>query len=238
MYCPFCRKEIPDSSSKCEHCGYHGKFLNPDLSESQTQPTPTDQAQQPTEQAQSLSIEEQMQPSPPTPSEQSQPLSIEEQMQPSPPTPSEQAQPLSIEEQLSKADKSSIKSAKMFSQKSFFDIEHLKYLFFSPRGRINRKRYWLGAILLIVVYLVPFAFLLLLSPDNLSLPFFLLFFIFWALYMYMILMLALKRLHDRNRHGAFIILLLIPIINLWPTIEILFLRGASGENRYGPDPLS
>jgi uncharacterized membrane protein YhaH (DUF805 family) len=74
---------------------------------------------------------------------------------------------------------------------------------------------------------------------------------------------TVKRLHDRNRSGWWIVLffiapallgkiadrlgdssaadLLTPIafgLNLWGFVELMFLKGASGPNRYGPDPLA
>ena len=33
------------------------------------------------------------------------------------------------------------------------------------------------------------------------------------------------------------ILYFIPIIQIWPAIELFFLKGTNGENKYGPDPL-
>ena len=125
-----------------------------------------------------------------------------------------------------------------FKDKPFFDKEHLKFLFFSQKGRINRKRYWFSALLLIIVYFIAMAFMVILSPDDTSSTFILLFFVIWALSLYISIMLMIKRLHDRNRPSAFIILMFIPIVNLWPTIEILFLKGTSGDNRFGADPLS
>jgi uncharacterized membrane protein YhaH (DUF805 family) len=47
----------------------------------------------------------------------------------------------------------------------------------------------------------------------------------------------IKRSHDRDRSGWFILLFLVPLLNLWPLIELLFLRGTIGSNRFGPDPV-
>ena len=47
-----------------------------------------------------------------------------------------------------------------------------------------------------------------------------------------------KRCHDRNRSGWFQLVFLIPIVFFWPIIEIYFLRGTKGTNRFGPDPLA
>ncbi len=46
---------------------------------------------------------------------------------------------------------------------------------------------------------------------------------------------SIKRSHDRGRSGWFALLFYIPIINIWPFIELGFLAGTEGENRFGPD---
>jgi uncharacterized membrane protein YhaH (DUF805 family) len=45
-----------------------------------------------------------------------------------------------------------------------------------------------------------------------------------------------KRLHDRNRSGFFILLFIIPIVNLWLTFQLFFFGGSEGPNRFGPPP--
>ena len=47
-----------------------------------------------------------------------------------------------------------------------------------------------------------------------------------------------KRFHDRGLPGAFVFLVLIPIVNILPLIELYLLKGMSGDNKYGPDPLA
>jgi tetratricopeptide (TPR) repeat protein/uncharacterized membrane protein YhaH (DUF805 family) len=47
-----------------------------------------------------------------------------------------------------------------------------------------------------------------------------------------------KRAHDRGRSGWFILLFLVPLLNIWPAVELAFLRGTMGPNQYGPDPLA
>ena len=47
-----------------------------------------------------------------------------------------------------------------------------------------------------------------------------------------------KRCHDRNRSGWFQLLWIVPLVNLWVWIEIWFLRGTVGPNRFGPDPVT
>ncbi|UCH72860.1 MAG: DUF805 domain-containing protein [Rhodospirillales bacterium] len=47
-----------------------------------------------------------------------------------------------------------------------------------------------------------------------------------------------KRCHDRNRSGWFQLLWLVPLVNLWVLVEIWFLRGTVGPNRFGTDPVT
>lgn len=48
-----------------------------------------------------------------------------------------------------------------------------------------------------------------------------------------------KRCHDRDRTGWFQLIALIPIIGIiWLLVEMGFLKGSEGENRFGPDPLA
>jgi uncharacterized membrane protein YhaH (DUF805 family) len=50
--------------------------------------------------------------------------------------------------------------------------------------------------------------------------------------------LVVKRLHDRNHSGWFALIFLIPIVGpIWLVIEVIFLRGTTGPNRFGDDPL-
>ena len=53
------------------------------------------------------------------------------------------------------------------------------------------------------------------------------------------LAVAIKRYHDRNKSGWWVLIALVPVIGgLWYLIEAGFLRGTSGPNQYGPDPLA
>lgn len=52
------------------------------------------------------------------------------------------------------------------------------------------------------------------------------------------LAVGVKRCHDRDRSGWFLLIGLIPIVgSIWLLIELGFLRGSQGSNRFGPDPL-
>ena len=52
------------------------------------------------------------------------------------------------------------------------------------------------------------------------------------------LAMNVKRCHDRDRSGWFILVMLIPLAGgIWYFIEAGCLRGTVGPNKYGPDPL-
>ncbi len=51
------------------------------------------------------------------------------------------------------------------------------------------------------------------------------------------IMAAIRRLHDLNRSGWFMLLTLIPVVNFIFGIYIVFFRGTKGYNKYGADPL-
>lgn len=113
----------------------------------------------------------------------------------------------------------------------------LSQLFFSTKGRIPRSTYWyfyLGSVLIGLTMLVldlalgtfnketsrglftTIASLILLIPSY---------------------AVAIKRLHDRDRSGWFILVGMIPFVGIWIWIEIGFLKGTYGTNQYGSDPL-
>jgi uncharacterized membrane protein YhaH (DUF805 family) len=53
------------------------------------------------------------------------------------------------------------------------------------------------------------------------------------------LAIAVKRYHDRDKSGWWVLIIFLPVIGaLWYLIECGFLRGTDGNNDYGPDPLA
>ena len=49
---------------------------------------------------------------------------------------------------------------------------------------------------------------------------------------------TVRRFHDLGRPGWHYLLLTIPFYNVYLVLALLFQRGDSGPNQYGPDPLS
>ncbi|MBO9542898.1 DUF805 domain-containing protein [Caulobacter sp.] len=50
---------------------------------------------------------------------------------------------------------------------------------------------------------------------------------------WLLLAALVRRCHDRDRSGAFALLLLVPVVQLWPLVELGLLRGEDGENSFG-----
>ena len=115
---------------------------------------------------------------------------------------------------------------------------NLKHLLFSFQGRISRSTYLLRFSL---PYFVIFLFLSaldgLFGSYDFNAGIGVLSGLFTIIGLWPSLAVMVKRAHDRNRSGLFILLMFIPIINIWPIIELVFIKGTDGENRYGSDPL-
>jgi uncharacterized membrane protein YhaH (DUF805 family) len=94
---------------------------------------------------------------------------------------------------------------------------------FSFKGRLNRKPFWLYQLAVAVATSVPFF----LGEGWLA----------GVLELWAQAALSVKRAHDRGRSGWFVLVLLVPLVQIWPFIVLWFLRGTAGDNQYGPDPL-
>lgn len=109
---------------------------------------------------------------------------------------------------------------------------------FSFKGRISRSEYWLKGFL-ILFPLGAFNDILMFGTDSdeaHALAIFL-----GIVSMWPGLALVFKRWHDRNRSAWWLLTLLIPFANLvfaiWIIVEVWFLKGTDGPNRFGQDPL-
>ncbi|MDS4072462.1 MAG: DUF805 domain-containing protein [Defluviicoccus sp.] len=135
-----------------------------------------------------------------------------------------------------------------------------KFIFLSFQGRLNRKPYWLGTIaLLSLVIIGVFGVMFLTGGGGVAAIG-----VIYLLLLWPTLAIGVKRLHDRNRSawwlvvfyvvptllnvlveggdgeggGAMIFGLASLAISIWALVELGFLRGTVGANRYGPDPLA
>ena len=135
------------------------------------------------------------------------------------------------------------------------------HLLFEFSGRTNRGKFWFASLVLIVIYL---AFVALdfvtesMAVQALTAMFIIVIFISG-------LAVGVKRLHDRDKSGWYIVLfyvlpcalfvasmtissgsattanalgLLAFAISVWAFVELGCLRGTIGVNPYGPDPVA
>jgi len=116
----------------------------------------------------------------------------------------------------------------------------ISFLLFNFQGRVRRLHYWLAAIgagvVLGTVAMVILSFSGIASghPNPIvMLPLFAI----YALDIWIGIALGVKRCHDRDKSGWFLLVGLIPIIGgLWLLIDLGFLDGTPGPNRFGASP--
>src|SRR4051794_16398939 len=112
-----------------------------------------------------------------------------------------------------------------------------KYLFWSLEGRIGRKSFWIGILAIAVIETVAALIdrVLGVTTDRGYGP---LTIIAVLVMIYPSIVLYAKRWHDRDKFGWWTLIGLVPVIGgLWMLIELGFLRGTGGPNRFGADPL-
>lgn len=110
-----------------------------------------------------------------------------------------------------------------------------KTLLFSFEGRINRAKYWGGSLLLGIL---PILIILVFSAADQMFIGLILCGIYSLIVIYPAFAIAAKRWHDRDKSAVWILIGFIPIIgSIWVFIECGCLKGTTGDNRYGSDPL-
>jgi len=143
---------------------------------------------------------------------------------------------------------------------------NLSWLLFGFRGRLNRARFWIATILAQVAAGAAIVLGGLLTPGSFESNYKLLVtfaVVLFVIYTFIGFALSVKRLHDRDKSGWWILLYgVFPgfvqglattwpettlalalnvvglIVMLWGIIVVGFLRGTDGPNRFGPDPLA
>lgn len=119
-----------------------------------------------------------------------------------------------------------------------------KQLYFSFDGRIGRKTFWLKGVLPLTILSIIIFFVGGLAQEwaywesgeeaqiCMSLVFLpISLFLIWPN-----LAIVVKRWHDRDKSGWWILIGLIPIIGpMWALVETGFLEGTDGPNRFGAE---
>ena len=112
----------------------------------------------------------------------------------------------------------------------------LLWLLFSFEGRVRRSVFWLVQFVKWVA--CQFIFVGLSAPDyreSAIMGFGWL--VFLLLPAWISLAVAVKRFHDRDKSGWWLLIVLIPIFGpIFVMIEMWLMPGTDGPNRFGPDP--
>lgn len=117
----------------------------------------------------------------------------------------------------------------------------------SIHGRFNRLSYiaWFGILQLFFTFAV-LCFSVMFGILNLNSMYFsqhaihslsvlgqMSYILLSCAYLYSMLVVMIRRLHDRNKSGWWIVLCLIPIVQIFMAFYLLFARGCSKANRFG-----
>ena len=125
-------------------------------------------------------------------------------------------------------------------------------LLFSFEGRINRARFWLVALGIFVAEMIILGILfaslgggaaMSADPEQAMAAIGGVSMVILAVVVvvatWISLAIGVKRWHDRNKTGWWMLINFVPVIGpFWYLIECGFLKGTSGPNIYGPDPLA
>lgn len=108
-------------------------------------------------------------------------------------------------------------------------------LYFDLRGRVSRRQFWLhGVLALVGVALVAHALLDIARVPSQTAQLLVNLLLLWPA-----LAVSVKRWHDRDRSGWWVLLNLLPLLGwLWALLDNGLVPGTRGANRYGEDPLA
>ncbi len=109
-----------------------------------------------------------------------------------------------------------------------------KYAVFG--GRSRRKEYWSFVLFNFVVFVVLVGIDVLLGTFSSASGLGLLSGIYGLATLVPILALSVRRLHDIDRSGWWVLVYLIPLIGPIVLLVFALLDGTPGSNRYGPNP--
>ena len=109
----------------------------------------------------------------------------------------------------------------------------IKEIMFSFKGRIPRKTYWYSFLGIIVASFVLMFLVALLTGGNESAISVIMLILYIPL-IWVSLAIQVKRWHDRNKSGWWVLISFVPLIGpIWALIENGFLAGDEAENRFG-----
>lgn len=100
-------------------------------------------------------------------------------------------------------------------------------------NRASRSQYFARVIFYAALFFIASIILCKIWPSDYCIPVIL---ALAGVYICSLIPLEIKRLHDMNLSGWWLLLLFIPIVNGIFKMILLFKKGTHGKNRFGPEP--
>ena len=106
------------------------------------------------------------------------------------------------------------------------------------KGRASRNEYWEFALInIIIIFFIGILEGAMGSEDSSSLPIGGIIYWLFTLFVFIpSIAVGVRRLHDTNRSGWMLLILLIPIIGTFWILVLTLLKGNESENKYGAVP--
>jgi len=101
------------------------------------------------------------------------------------------------------------------------------------KGRASRKEFWMFVFLNLIIGIV---FFILTRIPILRVIFWIVLVLFVLAVLIPSIALGIRRLHDINMSGMFLLLCLIPFVNVIAVFMLCVIEGNPNENQYGPVP--
>ena len=109
-------------------------------------------------------------------------------------------------------------------------MNNILKLYFSSKGRINRSTYAVTYFSAMIVFTVLYR-IFLESPFIANI-------VIMPLLTILFFNLSVQRFHDVDRSGWYTLLFFAPFVNFVAFLYLLFKKGTTGSNRFGPSPSS
>ena len=123
-------------------------------------------------------------------------------------------------------------------------LKYIKENFFTCKGRLNRKPYLLRILALALLNSVNWSILMYLDTipvrqlSDIGKAIVIALLIFWIICVAATFALDIRRLHDTDHSGWWVLTLFIPFVQIYTLYLLIFKAGTPGYNRYGADPLT
>lgn len=103
---------------------------------------------------------------------------------------------------------------------------------FNCDGRLSREQYWKYSIIGFIMLTIIVFVLNIPGQNSGSVPA-----MISTAYAILFFPFNVRRLHDLNRNGIWLLFSIMPIFNIILELYMILSKGTVGPNKYGPDPL-